>query len=59
MMRDTATMALVETDIDKRNKYRLEKNNLREMTILKRDVLELKETVKAMQQIINKLVEEK
>jgi hypothetical protein len=58
MIRDIGTMALVETDIDKRNKYRIEKMNLREMAVLKRDIVELKESINRINTIIDKLVKE-
>lgn len=58
MIRDANSKALVETDVDKRNKYIMEKKKLREITSIKNDISDLRQTVSALSEKIEKILKE-
>jgi len=58
MIRDSNSKALVETDVDKRNKYIMEKKKLREISTIKKDISDLRHTVSALSEKLEKILEE-
>lgn len=57
MIRDSESKALVETDNDKRNKYKIEKKKLEEIESLKKDIQYLKYELISLREQFNQLTE--
>lgn len=59
MIRDSNTKALLETDTIALDKYRMEKQRIRQIDQLRKDVSALQETVQRICNVIDRITEEK
>jgi hypothetical protein len=59
MIRDAHSNALIEVDRTALDKYRREKQRIKQINELRKDVADLKQTVANICKIIDKIVEEK
>ena len=59
MIRDANTNAVLSTDKTALDKYRMEKQRVRQMEQLRRDVADLQQTVSNICKVIDKITEEK
>ena len=58
MIRDVNSNALISTDIIARDKYRLEKQRIRQIEKLREDVANLQEKVDNICRVIDKIIRE-
>jgi hypothetical protein len=59
MMRDVGSNALVSTDKAALDKYRIEKQRVRQIDQLRKDIADLQEKVSNICMIIDRIIEEK
>jgi hypothetical protein len=59
MIRDKESKALIETDTDALQRYRIEKKKLQEVEQIKKDINIMKDQMKNVITIIDKIMEEK
>lgn len=58
MIRDTATSALIETDLTELDKYRREKKRMRELKALRQDVDDIKRSISKINFILKTIAED-
>ncbi len=59
MIRDSYSKALLETDVTALDKYRMERQKVKEIQQLRKDVAALQDTMRHICQIIDRITEEK